>query len=197
MLYSLLRTILKKWWLLVVSVMVMAAIGLGIAVATIPHADTSDLNSTVCNWETSNVVSSGDITDSVNPVYTSELSFAIYNQEASNVVSSGNITDSVQMANTFKYILQSREMLEQVAEKCDFNITTDEIRKCMTVTNEEDTNIIIVRITTENAERSCGIAKGFEECYSGVADVAYPNATLKLCEVQHHTSNIQTEYITD
>ena len=148
----LLETVLKKWWLLVISAIVMAAIGLGIAVVT------------------------------TTPTYTSDLSFTIYNQEASNVVSSGDITSSVQMANTFKYILQSRKMLEQVAEKCDFKITPDEIRDCMTVTNQSDTNIIIIRITTESARRSYGIAKGFEECYPSVVDIAYPNATLKLCE---------------
>ena len=148
----LLETVLKKWWLLVVSAIVMAALGMGIAVVT------------------------------TTPTYTSDLSFTIYNQEASNVVSTGDITSSVQMANTFKYILQSRKMLEQVADKCDFNISSEEIRECMTVTNEADTNIIIIRITTESAKRSYGIAKSFEECYQNVVDIAYPNATLRLCE---------------
>ena len=158
----LLETVLKKWWLLVVSATVMAAIGLGIAVVT------------------------------TDPTYSSDLSFTIYNQEASNVVSSGDITSSVQMANTFKYILKSRKMLEQVADKCEFDVTTDEIRRCMTVSNESDTNIIIIRITTGSAKRSYGIAKGFEECYPNVVDIAYPNATLKLCEEPFEPQNPDT-----
>ena len=197
MLFNLLETVLKKWWLLVVSVMVIAAIGIGFAVSTNPPAYTSDQSSVNCNREVSNVAYSDDITGSVQMGNILDMSFAVYNQEASNVVSSGDITSSVPMANTFKYILQSRKMLEQVAEKCDFQITPEEIRECMTVTNEEDTNIIIIRIMTDSAERSYGIAKGFEECYSDVVDIAYPNATLKLCEVRSYASNIKTEYITD
>ena len=80
----LLETVLKKWWLLIVSSVVMAAIGLGIGVVT------------------------------TKPTYTSDLSFTTYNQEAANVVSAGDINSSVQIANTFKYILQSRTMLQTV-----------------------------------------------------------------------------------
>lgn len=148
----LLETVLKRWWLLVVSAAVMAAIGLGIGVVT------------------------------TTPTYTSDMSFTTYNQEASNVVSSGDINSSVQIANTFKYILRSRTMLEKVAQSCGGNTSIKQIEKSMKVTTEPDTNIIIIRITTTDPNLSYKIAAGFEECYQGVVDYAYPNATLQLCE---------------
>ena len=120
----LLETVLKKWWLLVVSAVVMAAFGLGIAVVT------------------------------TTPTYSSDMSFTTYNQEASNVVSSGDITSSVQMANTFKYILQGRTMIQRVADSCGFDVTAAEISGSMTVYNQADTNIIIIRITTTDPDRS-------------------------------------------
>ena len=148
----LLETVLKKWWLLVVSAVVMAALGLGVAVVT------------------------------TTPTYSSDMSFTTYNQEASNVVSSGDITSSVQMANTFKYILQGRTMLQRVVESCGFEITAEEISKSMTVHNQADTNIIIIRITTTDPARSYGIASGFAKCYQEVVNYAYPNATLQMYE---------------
>lgn len=148
----LLETVLKKWWLLVISAAVMAVLGLGIGIVT------------------------------TTPTYTSDMSFTTYNQEASNVVSSGDINSSVQIANTFKYILQSRTMLEKVAQSCGGNTTIKQIENSMKVTTEPDTNIIIIRITTEDPNLSYRIAEGFEKCYQGVVDYAYPNATLQLCE---------------
>lgn len=147
----LLETVLKKWWLLVVSSVVMAAIGLGIGVVT------------------------------TKPTYTSDLSFTTYNQEATNVVSAGDINSSVQIANTFKYILQSRTMLLKVAQNCG-GIDIEDIAESMQVINEADTNIIIIRITTEDPKVSYSIASGFEKCYEEVVNYAYPNATLQICE---------------
>lgn len=148
----LLETVLKKWWLLVVSAIVMATFGLGLGVVT------------------------------TTPTYTSDMSFTTYNQEASNVVSSGDINSSVQMANTFKYILKSRTMLERVAQSCGGNTSIGQIERSMKVTTEPDTNIIIIRITTEDPQLSYRIASGFEKCYAEVVNYAYPNATLQLCE---------------
>ncbi len=148
----LLETVLKKWWLLIVSSVVMAAIGLGIGVVT------------------------------TNPTYTSDLSFTTYNQEAANVVSAGDINSSVQIANTFKYILQSRTMLQKVAQNCGGNVAIDDITSSMQIINESDTNIIIIRITTSDPKLSFNIASGFEKCYEEVVNYAYPNATLQLCE---------------
>ena len=45
----LLETVLKKWWLLVISATVMAAIGLGIAVVTTDPTYSSDLSFTIYN----------------------------------------------------------------------------------------------------------------------------------------------------
>jgi len=148
----LLETVFKKWWLLVVSSIVVAAMGLGIGVIT------------------------------TKPTYTSDLSFTTYNQEAANVVSAGDINSSVQIANTFKYILQSRTMLLKVAQNCGGNIDIEDITESMQVINEADTNIIIIRITTEDPKLSYSIASGFEKCYEEVVNYAYPNATLQICE---------------
>ncbi|MBQ8026740.1 MAG: polysaccharide biosynthesis tyrosine autokinase, partial [Clostridia bacterium] len=89
---------------------------------------------------------------------------------------------SVQMANTFKYILQGRTMLQRVAESCDFQVTAAEIGGSMLVYNQADTNIIIIRITTTDPARSYGIANGFAKCYQEVVNYAYPNATLQMYE---------------
>lgn len=148
----LLETVLKKWWLLVISALVAGSIGFGIAVVT------------------------------TTPTYTSDMSFTTYNQEATNVVSSGDISSSVMMANTFKYILKGRTMLERVADSCDFDISAGEISGSMSVSIQSNTNIIIIKIKTTSPERSFGIANGFAKCYQDVVQYAYPNATLQMYE---------------
>ncbi len=148
----LLETVLKKWWLLLISAVLMGAIGLGIAVVT------------------------------TTPTYTSDMSFTTYNREASEVVSSGDISSSVMMANTFKYILKGRTMLEKVASSCDFEVSASEISRSMSVNIQSDTNIIIIKIRTTSPERSFGIANGFAKCYQDVVEFAYPNAVLQMYE---------------
>ena len=152
----LLETVLKKWWLLVVSAILTGALGLGLAVVT------------------------------NTPTYTSDMSFTIYNQEASNVVSSVDINSSVMMANTFEYILKGRTMLERVADSCTFEITAEEIAESMTVSVQADTNVIIISITTDSTDMSYGIANGFAKCYQDVVQYAYPNATLQMYETPNY-----------
>ncbi len=152
----LLETVLKKWWLLVISAIVAGVLGLGVGIVT------------------------------TTPMYTADMSFTTYNQEASNVVSAGDINSSVQIANTFKYILQGRTMLTSVAKNVEKSfgekIDIERISKYMQVTNESETNIIIIRITTDNPKLSYAIAQGFNECYQEVVDYAYPSATLSIYE---------------
>lgn len=148
----LLETVLKKWWLLLISSVVVAAMGMGIAIVT------------------------------TTPTYSSDMSFTTYNQEASDVVSSVDISSGEKMANTFKYILQGRKMLQRVAEICDFEVTPEQIGNSMEVFVQDDTNIIIIRITTTDANRTYDIANAFAKCYQEVVNYAYPNATLQIYE---------------
>lgn len=148
----LLKTVLAKWWILVISTVLCAAIGWGISVIT------------------------------TDPTYTTNLSFTTYNKAAVDVVSSSDINSSIMMTNTFKYILEGRPMRETVAKSCSFPVTADQLSKYVTVNTQADTNIIIVNVTTNNPDHSYEIASGIAKHYQDIVDYAYPNATLQIYE---------------
>ncbi len=148
----LLETAIKKWWLILVSVVVAASLGLGIAAIT------------------------------TEPTYTSNLSFTAYNKDASEVTSVNDVNTSIMMANTFKYILEGRTVCDKVAQSCSFNITGSQVANYIRAETQTDTNIIIVSVTTDSKEKSYEIAKGIAECYEEIAVEVYPNATLKMYE---------------
>ena len=163
----LLESAIKKWWLIFISVVLMAALGFGIAAIT------------------------------TEPTYTSNLSFTVYNKEASEVSSASDINSSIMMANTFKYILQGRTMCQKVAESCSFNITSDAVANSIKVSTQTDTNIIIVSVTTGSINKSYEIAMGIASNYSDITDSVYPNATLKMYEepFRPEKEDSQTSYV--
>ncbi len=148
----LLKTVLAKWWILLISTVLCAAIGWGISVIT------------------------------TDPTYSTNLSFTTYNKAAADVVSSSDINSSIMMTNTFKYILEGRPMLETVAKSCSFPVTAEQIGRYVSVKTQTDTNIIIVNVTTGSPDKSYEIASGIAQHYQDIVDYAYPNATLQIYE---------------
>ena len=148
----LLKTVLTKWWILLISTVLCAALGWGISVIT------------------------------TDPTYTTNLSFTTYNKAAADVVSSSDINSSIMMTNTFKYILEGRPMRETVAKSCSFPVTADQLSKYVSVNTQTDTNIIIVKVTTDSPDKSYEIASGIAKHYQDIVDYAYPNATLQIYE---------------
>ena len=162
----LLEKVLKKWWLLLISAVLVAAIGWGCAYAT------------------------------TTPTYTSNLSFTVYNKEATDVNSSSDISSSIMMANTFKYILEGRTMCERVAQVSGYGMSASAVSACMDAEIQSNTNIIIVSVTTKSPEQSYAIATAMANCYSEIVDYAYPNATLQMYEEPFlpTSPNQQTSY---
>lgn len=162
----LLERVLKKWWLLLVSAVLVAGIGWGYAYAT------------------------------TTPTYTSNLSFTVYNKEATDISSSNDISTSIMMANTFKYILEGRTMCERVAQNSGYDITASAVAGAMKVEVQSNTNIIIVSVKTTSPEKSYAIATSIANCYSEVVDYAYPNARLQMYEepLMPTNSDTQTSY---
>ncbi|MBR3753668.1 MAG: polysaccharide biosynthesis tyrosine autokinase [Clostridia bacterium] len=148
----LLESVLKKWWVLLLSAVVAGAMGLG------------------CAFITS------------TPTYSTNLSFVIYNKNANDVNDSSDITSSIKVAQTFEYILEGRTMCEKIAKSCRSDITAEEISEAMSASVMTDTNIIIVDIKNESADITYEIACGLASNYGEIVNYAYPNATLQMYE---------------
>ena len=148
----LVKTVLARWWILLTSTVLCAALGWGISMMT------------------------------TDPTYTTNLSFTTYNKAAADVVSSSDINSSIMMTNTFKYILEGRPMRETVAKSCSFNVSAEQLSRYVSVNTQADTNIIIVSVTTDSPEKSYEIASGIAKHYQDIVDYAYPNATLQIYE---------------
>ncbi|MBR6635729.1 MAG: hypothetical protein IKL41_08920, partial [Clostridia bacterium] len=148
----LLESVLKKWWVLLLSALLSGVLGLGCAFIT------------------------------TTPTYSTNLSFVIYNKNANDVDDSADINSSIKVAETFRYILEGRTLCDEVAKDCRADISSDDVNDALTATVMEGTNIIIVDVTTESAEMTYEIAKGLAANYGEIINYAYPNATLQMYE---------------
>ena len=150
----LLEGIIKKWWLIVCLTLAFIIGALGVSKFT------------------------------YSPTFSSGISFvvnAITEDNTSDTSSYNSINGSIKIANTYTYILSSRILYTQIVKECEkYDVTEELLNKAINVTTEEDTNVIEMRITTDNAQKSKAIADSIMRNYSAVAKSAYPNIGLTV-----------------
>ncbi len=152
------KMLLKKWWIILLSIVVFGALGFGFA----------------------------ELTKTVD--YSSDISFVVTNRQFSNenseeFYSSSDLSASITMANTYKYILKSRTMCEKVAQASSYQTTAEQVSKAISMTIVNNTNIITMTITTASAAKSYDLALAVVNHYSEIVEKSgYPNSSIAICE---------------
>lgn len=123
-----LRKILKKWWIIALSAIILA--GVGFAVAKVTYV----------------------------PQYSSQIMFVAYNRDSSLISSgqsSADLNASVTLAGSYKYIFTTTELSTKVAANCGFkDISAEDVKDFISVQVIDETMIVLLTVTTPNAELS-------------------------------------------
>ena len=150
------KKILKKWWVILLSAVLVAAVGLSIAIV---------------NDE---------------PKYSSKIMFIANNRQLSTLTSgqsSSDLTASVQLAESFSYIFTTTDLATQVAQNCGYkDITASDIKSFVRVESVPETMIIYLTVTTTDADVSYSIAKTYQNFYNDAINKAFPSTTLTVID---------------
>ncbi len=152
------QKILKKWWVIAASAVLLAAIGFATAKLTYV------------------------------PKYSSSIMFNAINRDVSLVSSGQSNADlnaSVTLAENFKYVFTTTELSQKVASNCGYkNISVSEIKSFVSVEAVENTSIICLTVTTptDDPEVPYAIANTYMRFYEETITNAFPNTTLKVID---------------
>ncbi len=152
----LVKTVISKWWLILTVSVLCASFGFTFAELT------------------------------KTPSYTSSVSFVVSNRYVSeeDAYSSSDLNASITMANTYKYILSSRTMCKKIAETCSYDISAEEVSGAIQMKSVDNTNIIVMNITTSSAAKSYDLAVAAINHYGSIVDeTGYSNSRLSICEL--------------
>ncbi|MCQ2471143.1 MAG: polysaccharide biosynthesis tyrosine autokinase [Clostridia bacterium] len=116
-------------------------------------------------------------------VYSSKVSFVVNTVTAdTEKIDNSDINASINVASTYRYILQSRSVINTIVDKCTRPVTYETVKAAMKVNLVTGSNVIEVIISTGKAEQSYAIAKALVENYEGIVTKIYSNATLNVCD---------------
>ena len=150
-----LKKLLNKWWLILLSAVVVAF--LGFIVAKVTYVDK----------------------------YSSQIMFIASNRDSAITVagqSASDINASVSLAESFKYVFTTTELATNVANSCGYQVTAEQVKKFISVNSIEDTSIIYLTVTTTDPKVSYGIAKAYVENYPDAIEKAFPNTRLAVID---------------
>lgn len=124
------KVLLKRVWILVLCVVVLASATLAYTVAF------------------------------VEPLYKANVMIYVNNNSNRNndALSSGDLAVALRLVNTYINILKSDSVLEEVVEKTGVNLTAAQIRGMLTAEAVEETEMFQISITSPNPQLSADVA---------------------------------------
>lgn len=114
--------------------------------------------------------------------YTSDISFIVNTVTDGDFSKSSEISAQINMSQTFMRILSSRTLVLAVQQASDGDYSYGLINGSIKVNVVSGTNVIQMKVTTDDPEDSYNIAKLVVDCYDDVIDKVYPNAVLTVCD---------------
>lgn len=118
----------------------------------------------------------------IEDTYTSEISFVVNTNSDSTYAESSDVTASINIATTYKYILESRSIVDSIVKNSVIPVTYSEVTEAMTVQAISSSSVIEMKITTTDPQKSYSIAKAVVENYNEIISEIYSNAALKVCD---------------
>ena len=79
----------------------------------------------------------------------------------------GEVQTNIQLTNTYKVIIKSPVILEQVNEKLNLNMTAQELTKKVNVANEKDSQVIAVTAEDKDPKIARDIANATADVFKG------------------------------
>ncbi|SOC37693.1 YveK family protein [Salinicoccus kekensis] len=94
----------------------------------------------------------------LTPKYESETQILVSQPESSGIVDNQNIETSLQLVTTYRDIILNPLVLGEVRDNLDLEQTTGELSEQITVSNEDQSQIITVTVVGDSIDEAAGIA---------------------------------------
>ncbi|MBJ8111786.1 capsular biosynthesis protein [Bacillus cereus group sp. N6] len=131
----------------------------------------------------------------MTPIYQSSTQILVnQKKQEGTALQIGEVQTNIQLTNTYKVIIKSPVILEQVKEKLKLQETLQELTKNIDVANERDSQVISVTVQNKNPRTASAIANKIAEVFqSEVAKImSVDNVTvLSKAEVSENQSPIK------
>lgn len=133
------------------------------------------------------------------PKYSSSTTLVLTGSEtstssdATNSITTTDITLNSKLVSTYSELVKSSKVLRQVISNLGIDVNEDELRKNVTVKSVEDTEVIKITVTNENAAYSAKIANEIAKIFSGMVSDIYNINNIYIvdeAEVSNTPSNI-------
>ena len=104
----------------------------------------------------------------MTPIYQSSTQILVNQKKQEGAAIQFNeVQTNVQLTNTYKVIIKSPVILDQVKEKLNLNITTQELNKQIEVANEKDSQVVTVTTQDKDPKVARDIANTTAEIFKG------------------------------
>ncbi|MEG7969520.1 MULTISPECIES: YveK family protein [Bacillus cereus group] len=131
----------------------------------------------------------------MTPIYQSSTQILVnQKKQDGTMIQAGEIQTNIQLTNTYKVIIKSPVILEQVNEKLNLNMTAQALTEKINVANEKDSQVISVTAEDKNPKMARDIANATAEVFKGeVAKImSVDNVTvLSKAEVAENQSPVK------
>ncbi len=131
----------------------------------------------------------------MTPIYQSSTQILVNQKKQEGAMfQAGEVQTNIQLTNTYKVIIKSPVILDQVNEKLNLNMTAQSLTKKINVANEKDSQVISVTAEDKNPKVARDIANATADVFKGeVAKIMnVDNVTvLSKAEVAENLSPIK------
>lgn len=135
------------------------------------------------------------------PMYSSSTTLLLAGSESSggettNSITTTDITLNSKLVSTYSVLVRSKDVLSQVISNLGMDISWENLRNNVKVSSVEDTEVIEISVTTNNAENSANIANEIAKVFTEkVAEIYNINNVhvVDEAEPENTPSNINHE----
>ena len=135
------------------------------------------------------------------PMYSSSTTLLLAGSESSggettNSITTTDITLNSKLVSTYSVLVRSKDVLSQVISNLGMDISWESLRNNVKVSSVEDTEVIEISVTTNNAENSANIANEIAKVFTEkVAEIYNINNVhvVDEAEPENTPSNINHE----
>ncbi|MGE6345446.1 YveK family protein [Bacillus mycoides] len=105
----------------------------------------------------------------MTPIYQSSTQILVNQkkQEGTTMIQAGEIQTNIQLTNTYKVIIKSPVILDQVNEKLNLNMTAQALTGKINVANEKDSQVISVTAEDKDPKVARDIANATADVFKG------------------------------
>ena len=93
--------------------------------------------------------------------------------DSSNSITATDVTLNSKLVSTYSELVKSSKVLRQVISNLGIDVSEEELRKNVTVKSVEDTEVIKITVTNQNAVYSAKIANEIAKIFSGMVSDIY------------------------